>query len=612
MRANRLLAVIFSSAMLCLAPWLFSQTEEAKRVFEQNNTGVLSLIVYGPDKQEIGRGSALVLSEQIAAVPYHVVSQAAAVEAFNFNLKKIGVDGIIFFDRGLDLALLKIKGKVQALVLGNSDELTVGKKVFALGANQAGDITVEEGQIKNIVDFSTTQKIAESTLNVPETFTGGAVLDEKGQTLGMVNVLEKRLRFVIPIRTVQALPRSGQATAFKKWQAEDYLASLEGAYFVGKLCVLSNDLWNAQRNLEKIIKLNPAHLEAHILLATVLNNQRNYQSAVDAYSKVIELDPKNVDAYSSLGQIYLKMQRWNEAVATLEKTVGMSPENEVARYHLARAYEESNDWAKAAEAYEKYLSLKPSNFWEGYFRLGLCRLKLDQYESAITAFLEALKGQPQDFNLNYKLAEAYEKAKKYEKAEEVYNLLIQLYPSDSITYYKMIITMYDRAGMNAKAVTAAKKLIELDPKNYEHPHNLGIMYFKADKFPEAIEAFKQSIVIKPDNDLAYAQIGASYSRMKKYKESIEAFKKYVELSPNSSEGWFNIGINYMFLKDFSSALEPLRKCVELRPDYGGGVGYYNLGIVYLNLRDRYSALEVYKELTGISAELAKKLRALIK
>ncbi|MGB8951093.1 MAG: tetratricopeptide repeat protein [Candidatus Aminicenantales bacterium] len=602
----------FIGLVLIVPSFLFSaQTEEIAKKLEENKAGILSLIVYGSDKQEMARGSALAVSEGIVATSYHLVSQAAQVEAFNFKQKKVKVEGIISFDKNTDIALLNVKGKISALPMGNFNSLSVGKKVYAMGVNPLEEIEFKEGSIKGILEFSAAQKFADLTLDVQESFTGAPVCDESGLTVGLLIIIEKKLKFIVPIQNVQALPKTGEGTPFKKWTADNYLATMEGAYLVGKLYALTNDYWGAQRYLDKVIQLNPKNLEVHILMASILDSQRNYQAALTAYNKIIALDPGNADAYSKLGQVYLKMQRLDEAVDAFKKAVELNPNNKQVLFYLGNAFEENRDFAKAAEAYEQYVGTQPDNAWKAYRQLGLCRLNLNQYEKAIAAFLEALKGQPEDFKSNYNLAEAYEKAGQFEKAEEVYHFLIKKYPSDAESYYKMIILMYDRAGMNAKAVDAAKKLVELNPKNEEYIYNLGIMYFKIEKYQEAIEAFQKAAALKPNYDYAYYQIGFSYQRMKKYKESIEAFQEYVGLVPNSPDGWFSIGINHMFLKDFNGALEPLRKCLEIDPGYQGGVAYYNLGIVYLNLRDRYSAIEVHKKLAAISPDLANKLKALI-
>jgi tetratricopeptide (TPR) repeat protein len=610
MRIEKQKGIILLLFCLFSVPLLFSQTEEASKVLAQNNAGVLSLIIYGDKKEEIGKGTGFAVSEEIIATTYHLISQASEVEGINFKKKKMKVEGIVAVDKNLDLALLKIKGKAQALSLGNSDALEMGKRVFAIGTNEASEIVILEGTIQKFFELSPTQRFVDSSIKIPEVSSGGPLLDANGQVLGINIALEKRLKFIIPINILKSLKRAVKAIEFKNWQREDYLSTFEGAYFVGRASAKLDDTSTAQKYLEKVATLNPTLIEVHSLLASVYSSQRDYRSAAGAYQKVIELDPKRADAHLSLGLIDFKMQRYKEAIASMEKAIELNPDNNQAYNSIASAYEELKDFAKASEAYEKYLNLKPENPWTAYFHLGLCRVELGQFENAIAAFQQALKGQPEDAQINYNLSQVYQKADQYEKAEEVYKFLAELKPQDAIQYYRMIVYMYDSAKLYDKAIEAAKKVVELDPKSVEAAYNLGVMYVKLDKYDEAIKAFQQSLSIRPDYDLSYYQIGFCYSKMKRYKDSIAIFKKFVEISPDNADGWFNIGIGYMLLKDFKSALEPLRKCVELRPDYG--VAQYNLAIAYLNLRDNYSAREVYKALVNIDPNLAQKLKKLLR
>src|SRR5512136_1429092 len=93
---------------LAAGTFLFSQTEDATKVFEQNKEAVLSLYVYGGNKELVAKGVGFGLSEDVIATSYHLVSGAGEVEATNIKGKKMRVDGIIAVDKNLDVALLRL------------------------------------------------------------------------------------------------------------------------------------------------------------------------------------------------------------------------------------------------------------------------------------------------------------------------------------------------------------------------------------------------------------------------------------------------------------------------------------------------------------------------
>jgi len=610
MKVNKKNMVIYLS--LLLFPLLIhAQTEEALKILEQNKKGVISLVVYGENKEEISRGTGFsVKDNMIIATSYHLVSNAYEVQGRNFKGKKVKVEGIIAVDKDFDIAILKIKGKVPALLLGNSDELEMGKRIFALGSNETQEIIVSEGTILDLVELTPYQRLFSPSLSFRESLSGSPLLDINEQVLGLNTILGIGLKFTTPINKIKPLIKMGPVTPFKSWSHEDYFSSLEGAFLAGRFFSLIDEPGKAVKYLEKLAEARPDDIEIHMHLASNYEKQRRYEPAISNFKKVIQLDEKRSEAHFGLGMIYMKMRRIEDAIPPLKKAVELSPDNIDAYLQLGNAYEELRDFSKAAEMYKSYLSLKPETTWNGYLRLGLCYMELGQFEDAISSLKNASKEKPDDVKTNYNLAEAYNKAAQYDNAYETYEHLVKIDPEAATSYYGLAIRMYDSAGLYDKAIEAAKKIIELDPQSELAIYNLGIMYSKLEKYQESIETFNQALKVRPDYDLAYFNIGLNYFKMKKYKEAVEAFTKFVEITPDNADAWHNIGVGYMQLKKFDLALEPLRKCIELRTDYG--TAYYNLAICYLNLKDDYSAREVYKELSSIDQNLAQKLKKYIK
>jgi tetratricopeptide (TPR) repeat protein len=598
--------VTFVVLILTAGLFLFSQTEEATKLFEQHKEGVLSLFIYGGNKELVAKGVGFGLSDDILVTSYHLISSAEEVECVNVKGKKSKLDGIIAVDRGLDIALVKLKGKVTPIPVGDSNEVAAGARIFALGANESGEVIIAEGTVRNVFKMGEGPGLIESSLSIPEGFNGGPMLTVGGQAVGLILVLERTARIAIPANAWKNMSRTGKLTSFKAWTKEDYFATAEGAYLAGRVFYAQDDQGNAAKYLERVVKTNPSLVDAQAFLAAVYARQRNYSAAVPAFQKVIELDPQRGVAYLELGDIYFRMQRFTDAVAMLEKGVGLDSTNKQALFTIGNAYDEMRDFAKAADAYERFLKLNPENAWLGYLKLGQDRMELGQFDQAVAALEQAVKAQPRDIKVNYTLAQAYQKAGQLEQAEATFKNLAGLNPADAVTYYGQIVKMYDEAGRNENAIEAAKKVIELNPKSEIAVYNLGIMYFKLKRFEEAIATFKQALQIKADYDAAYYNIGLCYSFLKDYKNSVDAFKNYVALVPDNADAWLNIGVGYMQLKQFEPALEPLKKSVELRPDYG--VALFNLAITYLNLKDNFSARDVYKTLVTVDADLAEKLK----
>ena len=598
--------LVLICSIILASSWAFSQTEEANNILGQAGGGVLTIIGYGADKAEIIKGSALALAEDVVVTAYHVIAQAFDVEAVNFKGKKIKIEGILGVDKARDIALLKLKGKARALPIGTIDNLAAGARIFALGSNESGQIVISEGTLRRAVDLDAEVKILEISLSVPDEFRGGPVLDVNGQLVGMLLVLERSLKFGLPIGALVSVPRTGKVVEFKSWTRENYFETVEGNVFAGRAAAALDEQMTARLYLEKAVKLNPSYIDGYVKLADIYANQRDYTAAAAAYKKVTELDASRAAAFFGMGSVLMRQTKFKEAVEALEKAVALNVADKEVQFDLGTAYEELQEFDKAAGAYEKFIALAPAVTWNAYLRLGICRTKLGQFDAGIAAFLEAQKAQPKDLKVNFSLAEAYEKAGQLEKAEAVYNILAEINPAEAKTYHRQSFRIYDVAGNNERAITPAKKVIDLEPKNETNYYYLGLTYFKLQKYDEAIAAFQLGLAIKPDFAHAWFQIGSAYFNQKKFKEAAAAYKKYTEFSPDDPSGWLSIGVCYMQLKDHESALEPMKKSVELKPD--NAVAQFNLAIVYINLKDNFSAKEIYNKLVTLDPALAEKLK----
>jgi len=603
-------SLVLICSIILASSWGFSQTEEANSVLGQAGGGVLTIIGYGADKAEIAnsRGSALALAEDVIVTAYHVIAQAFDFEAVNVKGKKVKIEGVLGVDKTHDIALVKLKGKVQPLPLGTIDNLVEGARIFAIGSNKLAQIIIAEGTLRRVVDMGPAGKILDIDMaSAPDEFRGGPLLDVNGQLVGMLLVLGDRgFKFGLPIGALASIPRTGKVVEFKSWPHENYFETVEGNVFAGLAAVALDDQMTARLYLEKAVTLDPSYIDGYLELADIYAKQRDYAAAAAAYKKVTELDASRADAFYGMGSVLTKQAKFKEAAEALEKAVALNVDNKQVQFDLGTAYEELREFEKAAGAYEKFTALAPAGSWNAYLHLGICRTNLGQFDAAIAALQEAQKGQPKDINVNLKLAEAYEKAGQFEKAEAVYNIMAEINPPEAKTYYRQAFRIYDVAGKYELAIKPAKKIIDLEPKDEMNHYYLGLTYFKLQKYDEAIAAFEQGLAVKPDFPHAWFQIGSAYFNQKKYKEAVAAYKKYAELTPDDPSGWLSIGVCYMQLKDHEAALEPLKKCVELKPD--NPVAWFNLAIVYINLKDNFSAKEVYNKLVTLDPTLAERLK----
>jgi hypothetical protein len=237
-----------------------AQTEDATKILNQANPGTAALIIYGADKSGSPQGTAMALAADILATSYHVISQAYDVEVLTAKQKKIKVDGIIGIDKAHDIALLKLKGKLQPLTVSVSgpEALAPGTRLFAVGSNELGAVVVAEGALRRFIDIGPGEKIMELSLVTSPQTSGGPIFDLGGQVVGMMVVLDRGLKIGLSIDVVQKIARSGKVIDFKTMTREDYFSLFEGSALAGRAAgMLGRPLTDGRCGLEDAPLLAP-------------------------------------------------------------------------------------------------------------------------------------------------------------------------------------------------------------------------------------------------------------------------------------------------------------------------------------------------------------------
>jgi len=140
-------------------------------------------------KTDVSQGTGfLISSDGYFITNAHVLSGAKIVSAINYEQKEIIAD-FIGYDADFDIALLKISGNYDALILGNSDEVQVGESVIAIGNPLGLQFSVSEGIISAINRAGPNEVNAyfqtDAALNPGNS--GGPLINKKGKVIGINN-----------------------------------------------------------------------------------------------------------------------------------------------------------------------------------------------------------------------------------------------------------------------------------------------------------------------------------------------------------------------------------------------------------------------------------------
>lgn len=181
------------------------------------STAVQFDFFYGPVPQQ-GQGSGFILDKQgLILTNNHVIDNAQRIEVtlsdkHKYKATRIGVD------KNHDLALIKIEApNLQPATLSDSNGLTVGQKVYAIGNPFGLNGTMTRGIISSIRSIRGPQNnpiedAIQTDAAVNPGNSGGPLLNSRGEVIGITTLIASNgadqssgIGFAIPINTAKAV-----------------------------------------------------------------------------------------------------------------------------------------------------------------------------------------------------------------------------------------------------------------------------------------------------------------------------------------------------------------------------------------------------------------------
>jgi S1-C subfamily serine protease len=171
---------------------------------------------YGLVPQE-GQGSGFVIDRDGHVLTnYHVIADARQVEVTMHNRKKYRAT-VVGTDRSHDLAIIQIKAPdLNPMVLGDSRNLQVGQKVYAIGNPFGLSGTLTSGIVSSIrsvqePDGMTIDEAIQTDAAINPGNSGGPLLNSHGEVIGINTMIASSvgqnagIGFAIPINTAKAV-----------------------------------------------------------------------------------------------------------------------------------------------------------------------------------------------------------------------------------------------------------------------------------------------------------------------------------------------------------------------------------------------------------------------
>lgn len=201
----------------------------------------------------------------------------------------------------------------------------------------------------------------------------------------------------------------------------------------------SPELQNAITAFRTATEVNPNNGQAYGILANCLLASGDLDGALDAVTKGGAKDPDNFDINMAAGKMYNAADDKESALIYYKKAVEIDPTNSLARRQLAQTYYDVGDKEMSLATYETAIAQETDTNLKAdlYFNLGVLNMQLGDFQAAEDNFSMAYDLNPDDIDALRGVAQTFENAEKWSRAEYFYRKLIEIEPENPQHYRAM-------------------------------------------------------------------------------------------------------------------------------------------------------------------------------
>lgn len=392
--------------------------------------------------------------------------------------------------------------------------------------------------------------------------------------------------------------------------------------YAGVRQLLKTDPDGVLNTYEKVIKLDPKQKNVYLMLGKLYVEKNDQKNAYRIYSDLVHHFPDSYVGYFYLGRIHMQKKEYAESEKNFRKALEIDPAIEAPKFELVTLYKLQKKNEKAIEMYRKIIADNPDNV-HAQIGLGLFYgavgmkekseqvfyllskktadmsfivseimtnyIEINNIKDAVIALKGLLKAQPDNSDLNYAMAVAYDRMKK---KDETLHYLKKVQP-DSRFYTIAVVhsaAVLHESGNTAEAVKNVEKAIENQPDNLELINFLAYLYEETGNYDKAVSVLKSALSVDENNTRIHYRLGVIYDKAGNKQESINSMKKVIEIEPANANALNYLGYTYADLgTNLDEAERLITEALRFKPEDGYIID--SLGWLYYQRGNYEKALE---------------------
>lgn len=280
---------------------------------------------------------------------------------------------------------------------------------------------------------------------------------------------------------------------------------------------------------ETAAKAHPRDPQVLLRLATLYQQQADFNKSVPVLERLILIQPQNLDARRLLGIDQFQSGHPAEALNPLRQVVDVNPRDGEANFYLGLCYLALDRDDEANKAFDRVAATAPANLDEVYWLIkGYSRLS-----SAMLTRLFDLGGE-NSYRMHEVRGEYFDLENVPEQATEEYEKAVQLRPDLPSLHYVLGNSYWKRSQLD-KAVAEFRRTIELAPSHFMAHYKLGMVLLEQNDPSNALKEFQSALAEQPGLVDGYWGVGKALYQQGQYEAALPQLQHYIELSPDNPE-----------------------------------------------------------------------------
>ena len=248
------------------------------------------------------------------------------------------------------------------------------------------------------------------------------------------------------------------------------------------------------------------------------------------YQTAVQMDANNRYAQYGLGIALAATGKRDDAIKALEKAAQLTPRDPAPLRAIGRLYLESGELDKALAAFDRGLERQPQ-FVPVMLDRADTLARMNRTNDAIAQMTAAEKLAPDSAEVQFRLGDVYQGAKRYPEAEKAYLKAIAQAPKNPLPYNNLAWMLVASNGDAKRAVELATKAAELSPNSSPLYDTLGWAQRAAGNLAGAQASLKRAIELEPKVAAYYYHLGIVQRDLKENAAARTSLQRALDLDP---------------------------------------------------------------------------------